>query len=156
MLFYNEKIFNSCFSYSKRYWYKNIKYIPLYFRRIHHLIKYGYDKCAFWQIDDWFIQTIKPILVDYREKHYSVPIVIDNYPYIACTEEDKIMQKDNEEKWDGIINRMIELLDDMDETSPKYDVDEYEHNWEKQNKEINAAKDEFFGLFSKYFYDLWD
>ena len=78
MLFYNEKIFNSCFSYPKKYWYKNIKYIPLYFRRIHHLIKYGYDKCAFLQIDDWFIQTIKPILVDYREKHDGVPIVIDS------------------------------------------------------------------------------
>ena len=100
------------------------------------------------QIDDWFIQTIKPILVDYREKHDGVPIVIDNYSNVVRTE--------NEEKWDNIIHRMIKLLDDMDVNNLKYDTDEYKFNWEKQSKEMDAAKDEFFGLFSKYFYDLWD
>ena len=47
-------------------------------------------------------------------------------------------------------------FDDMDENSPKYDTDEYWCEWEKKQKEINAAKDEFFQLFSEYFFALWD
>lgn len=156
MLFYNEKIFQRCFGYTKRYWYRKIKNIPRYFKQMHHLIKYGYDEYATWETYYWFMQTMKSILVDYRKNHSSVPIVIDNYPYVAHTEEDKAMQKCNEEKWDGIINRMIELLDNMDENNPKYDTDEYWCKWEKQHKEINAAKDEFFQLFSEHFFALWD
>lgn len=156
MLFYNEKIFQRCFGYPKRYWYRNIRNIPRYFKQMHHLIKYGYDEYATWETYYWFMQTMKSILVDYRKNHSSVPIVIDNYPYVVHTEEDKAMQKCNEEKWDGIISRMIELLDDMDENNPKYDTDEYWCKWKKQQKAINAAKDEFFQLFSEYFFALWD
>lgn len=156
MLFYNEKIFQRCFGYPKRYWYKNIRNIPRYFRQIHHLIKYGYDEYATWEMYYWFMQTMKSILVNYRKNHSSVPIVIDNYPYVVNTEEDKAMQKYNEEKWNVIVNRMIELLDDMDENNPKYETEEYEYNWKKQDKEINVAKDEFFKLFSEYFFTLWD
>lgn len=156
MLFYNEKIFQRCFGYPKRYWYKNIRNIPRYFRQMHHLIKYGYDEYATWETYYWFMQTMKSILVNYRKNHSSIPIVIDNYPYVVYTEEDKAMQKYNKKKWDSIVNRMIELLDDMDENNPKYETEEYEYNWKKQDKEINVAKDEFFKLFSEYFFTLWD
>ena len=70
--------------------------------------------------------------------------VVENWEQIKMKEKD------------GIVNRMIELLDDMDENSPKYDTDEYWCEWEKKQKEINAAKDEFFQLFSEYFFALWD
>ena len=53
---------------------------------------------------------------------------------------------------------MIELLDLMDEFNPKYDTDEYDscEGYKRMQDEMYAAKDEFFVLFSKYFYDLWD
>ena len=56
------------------------------------------------------------------------------------------------EEWDGIIDKMIALLNDMDECNPKYDEEDYN----KKYDEMNAAKDEFFKLFSEYFYNLWD
>lgn len=152
MLFYNERIFKRCFHYPKKYWYKNIKYIPLYFRLIYHLIKHGYDEYATWETFDWFIDTMKDILIYYRDHHYGVPILLDNYPWKFETEEEKAIQHENESKWNSIVDRMIELLDNMDECNPKYDSMKYLET----DKAINQAKDEFFELFSKYFYNLWD
>ena len=143
MIFYNENIFKRCFNYRGRYWYKNIKYIPLYFKLMHHLIKYGYDEYATWGTFNWFIDTMKSILPHYKN-HMGVPIVIDNY-----TEE---KTDENEAKWYSIIDRMVELLDLMDEQNVRYEDSDYK--W--QDSEMNKAKDEFFVLFSKYFYNLWD
>ena len=142
MIFYNEKIFKRCFHYKGKYWYKNIKEIPLYFRLIHHLIKYGYDEYATWETFNWFIDTMKSILPQYHD-HMGVPIVIDDYT------DDK--ESENEDKWHSIIDRMIELLALMDEKN----YFNYE-SYKDQCKEMNAAKDEFFELFAKYFYNLWD
>lgn len=154
MLFYNEKIFKRCFNYNGKYWYKNIKYIPLYFKLMHHLIKYGYDEYATWETFRWFINTMKSILPHYRN-HAGVPIVVENYPLVEETEEDKKIIKQNEEKWYSIVDRMLELLDLMDESNPKYDTDEYD-DYKKLHNDMEAAKNEFFELFSKYFYNLWD
>ena len=47
---------------------------------------------------------------------------------------------------------MIYLLDDMDENNPKY----MGLDFREQYKLIEEVKNEFFELFSKYFYELWD
>ena len=151
MLFYNEQIFKRCFHYRKRYWYENIKNIPLYFKLMHHLIKHGYDEYATWETANWFIDTMKSILPHYKN-HMGVPIVLDNYNWY---EYDETLENENINAWYGIIDRMMELLDLMDECNPKYYTKEYE-DYKKQDEEMNAAKNEFFELFSKYFYNLWD
>ena len=156
MLFYNEKIFQRCFGYPKRYWYRNIRNIPRYFKQMHHLIKYGYDEYATWETYDWFMQTMKPILVNYRDNMNSTPIIVDNYPWQIKTDEDRAIVKENEAKWNSIVDRMITLLDEMDEYNSRYDDDKYQANWPLVQKEITAAKDEFFELFSKHFFALWD
>lgn len=137
-MFYNKKIFKRCFCYRGRYWYKNIKHIPLYFKLMHHLVKYGYDEYATWETFNWFIDTMKPILTSYRNNHCGFPWDL------------------SEEEWDKIIDRMIELLDLMDECNPKYESEEYVLGCNKQYKEMEEAKDEFFQLFAKHFYSLWD
>lgn len=152
MLFYNERIFKRCFSWPKKYWYRNIKEIPLYFKLMHHLIKHGYDEYATWETFDWFIRTMKSVLSDYKDSHQGVPILLDNYPWRAETDEDKKIVSENESKWNEIINKMIDLLDDMDENNPKYD----DLDFKRQNEEIESAKNDFFELFSKYFFNLWD
>lgn len=155
MLFYNEKIFKRCFDWRGKYWYKNIKEIPLYFKLMHHLIKYGYDEYATWETFGWFIDTMQDIFKKYKSQHHSIPIVIDNYPFVSQpTEEEKKIMQENDEKWNGIVDRMIELLSLMDERNPKYE--EYDMDFQRIDKEMNEAKDEFFELFSKYFYNLWD
>lgn len=138
MLLYNEHIFKREFCWSKKYWYRNILSILRYFKSLHYLIKHGYDKSAVWDTFSWFIDTMRSILQEYNTIHSSHP-----YRY-------------TEEEWNAIINRMLELLDDMDENSPKYEEKEYYLNWAKQRQEMFAAKEEFFKLFAENFYDLWD
>ena len=123
---------------------------------MHHLIKYGYDEYATWETYYWFIQTMKSILVDYKNNMSSTPIIVDNYPWQTKTDEDRAIVKENEAKWNSIVDRMITLLDEMDEYNSRYDDDKYQGNWLLVQKEITAAKDEFFKLFSNYFFHLWD
>lgn len=66
-MLYNREIFKRCFCYNKRYWYKNIGSIPLYFKQLHFLIKNGYDISAHWNTDIWFLEKMKPILDSYQD-----------------------------------------------------------------------------------------
>jgi hypothetical protein len=114
---------------------------------MHHLIKHGYDEYATWETFNWFIDTMKPILQRYNSIRHGTPIIVPNY-----FESPDAAANENERMWDGIVNRMIELLDLMDEDNPKYD----DMDWKQEETEMQAAKDEFFKLFSEYFYCLWD
>lgn len=134
MLFYNEKIFKRCFCWPKKQWYKNIKEIPLYFKLMNYLIKHGYDEYATWETFSWFINTMKPILIKYRDSHISYPARL------------------SDSEWRSTLDWMIQLLDNMDEDNPKYDDMDHKVKYEK----MNLAKDEFFLLFATFFYDLWD
>lgn len=138
-MFYNEKIFKRCFCYRGRYWYKNIRHIPLYFKLMHHLVKYGYDEYARWETFNWFIDTMKSILVSYVTDASSYPCEFET-----------------PEEWHEVLCHMLELLDLMDECNPKYDSEDYIFGYEKTYNEMNEAKEEFFQLFAKYFYNLWD
>ena len=150
MLFYNKKIFDRCFDWRGKYWYKNIAEIPTYFKLMHHLIKHGYDEYATWETFDWFIDTMKNILTTYRYGHLGYPVgSLDE----EWTEE---MQNQLEIDYDADLDKMIALLNDMDECNPKYEAEEYEKNLKRKYDEMHEAKDEFFKLFSKYFYNLWD
>jgi len=145
-MFYNKDIFKRCFSYRPKYWYKNIAKIPLYFRLMRYLIKHGYDEYATWETFDWFISTMKPILQSFRDNH-------DGYPVVSY--QDKDLQSASEVAYDADLDKMISLLDDMDESNPKYESKEYSGST-LQFKEMEKAKDEFFALFAKHFYSLWD
>lgn len=140
-MMYNKKIFKRIFWYDKKYWYKNITRIPAYFRAINFLIKNGYDRYAHWETYNWFIDTMKNVLTEYRKSHIGYP----------C---DSTM-----EDYDADIDKMISLLGDMDELNPKYETEEYCNTLQdvlKVNDEMEKAKEEFLKLFSKYFYNLWD
>lgn len=59
----------------------------------------------------------------------------------------------NKAKWDSILNRMIELLDFMDERNPIYDDC---HNFEDHYAMRENANEEFFNLFCENFGRFWD
>jgi hypothetical protein len=144
-MFYNKKIFKRCFCYRGRYWYKNIKRIPLYFKLMHHLIKHGYDEYATWETFNWFIDTMKEILKTYREGHIGYPV---------ASFDNEELQKLANIAYDADIDKMIVLLDKMDEEY--YSNVEYSGDYRRINNEMNESKDEFFQLFTKHFYSLWD
>ena len=148
----NKKIWNNVFCYPKRYWYKNLKNIPRYFKRLHHLIKRGWDDYACWETFNWFIDTMKEILSDYLKYHCGYPVRNWDVP-----------EEDNEKIWEDKIKRMLKLLDDMDEANPKYkgiedaeSTKDYIERYKNMQDEMDKAKDEFFKIFAECFYDLWD
>lgn len=106
-----------------------------------------------WDINFWFRETMQPMLTYYLEHIHSYPI---------CIEDINLSDDENLKLWKDAISKMIELLDKMD---PDFDWDEFEHREDRSNivgqlqthrEEVKKAKDEFFQLFSKYFYNLWD
>lgn len=125
----------------KNFW-RNIKDIPIFFKRIIFVLKHGYFPVALWELDEYFIDIMKEILEWYRDDDHGIPIfsMEESYEW-------------NKAKWDSILNRMIELLDFMDERSPIYRelCNFKDHEAMKEN-----AKEEFFKLFCEHFNSFWN
>lgn len=112
----------------------NLKDIPIYFKRLAFLLKHGYSPMAQWETYHWFICVMREIFTFYRNERVG-DILIEDVP---------------EDKWkdmnDELYDNLLSFLDDMDE----------EKYYPKDTIKMERAKEEFFKLFSKYFYDFWD
>lgn len=103
----------------------------------------GYDDYDVFELFSGFISRYNKILTDYRKTHYGYPADL------------------TEEKWDAIIDEMLHHLKFMDETYVEDSLCEgMPEHWLPDNMVVyeimKRHKDEFFKLFSKYFYNLWD
>lgn len=128
-------------------WWRNLKDIPIFIQRIFFTLKHGYSPAAQWETFEWFIAVMRKILINYRDNRMGTPVVIPDYNI-----DDLISENKNIEIYNNILNEMIELLDKMDECNSTYNG----VSLEEMHSAMNAAKDKFFELFSKYFYTLWD
>jgi hypothetical protein len=128
-------------------WWRNLKDIPIFIQRIFFTLKHGYLPAAQWETFEWFIAVMREILINYRNNRMGTPVVIPDYNI-----DDLISENKNIEIYNNILNEMIELLDKMDECNSTYNG----VSLEEMHSAMNAAKDKFFELFSKYFYTLWD
>lgn len=117
---------------------RNLKDIPIYFKRLTFLLKHGYSPVAQWETFDWFICVMREIFTFYRNER------VGNIP-IEDVPEDK-WEDMNDELYDNLLS----LLDDMDEE------EYYPKDTMLGNIKMERAKEEFFKFFSKYFYDFWD
>lgn len=132
------------FMFHGKNWWRNLKDIPIFFQRIFFTLKHGYSPVAQWETFEWFIAVMREILINYRDNRTGTPIVIPDYHT-----DDLISENKNIEIYNNILNEMIELLDKMDECN-------YLTYNNASLEAMNAAKNKFFELFSKYFYTLWD
>lgn len=57
----------------KNFW-RNIKDIPIFFKRIIFVLKHGYFPVALWELDEYFIDIMKEILEWYRDDDHGIPI----------------------------------------------------------------------------------
>lgn len=135
------------FEYPKRFWYYNLKDIPIFIKRIFFVLKHGYSPAAQWETFGWFIAVMREILINYRDNRIGTPVVIPDYHTDVLISENK-----NIEIYNNILNEMIELLDKMDECNSTYNG----VSLEEMHSAMDTAKNKFFELFSKYFYTLWD
>ena len=109
----------------------------------------GYSHGDIWDMDYWFINTVKPMLVHIRDHGISIPVEL-------------YVEGDNERvNWENVLTEMINCLDLMDEdnaykhlgiTNDDYSFESTKKTWAL----IEENKNRFFELFNKYFYDLWD
>lgn len=130
-----------------QFW-RNIKDVPIFIKRIFFVLKHGYSPVAKWETFTWFIAVMKEILTNYRYNRVGDPIVVNKFFNDDGTEN----EDENHEAYNKILDKMIELLDQMDESNPIYD----DMDWDERDKMQVNAKNEFFKLFSEYFYNLWD
>ena len=122
-------------------WWRNLKDIPIFIKRIFFVLKHGYSPVAQWETFQWFIDVMLEILTNYRHFRSGTPDIIDSGT-----------KNENIEAYNAILDRMIDLLDKMDESNPIYN----NMSWKDADKKKEDAKNEFFKLFSEQFYGLWD
>ena len=128
-------------------WWRNLKDIPIFIKRIFFTLKHGYSPVAQWETFGWFITVMREILVNYRDNRTGTPVVIPDYNI-----DDLISENKNIEIYNNILDEMITLLDQMDENNSAYN----DLSLEEMHSAMDTAKNKFFELFSKYFYTLWD
>ena len=161
----------------------SIKGIPGVFRVMSQIpgramsrIKYGYCSVDSWSIEDWFMAVMPELLSCYREQIYSCPEPDD---YDEDAPDAEYVLDEAYKDWIATIDRMIFLLREMNprSCSVKNDLEdefhtariehrdpEYMKKLEKDYYELdsminqyrNDCKDEFFVLFSKHFWSLWN
>ena len=137
------------FMFHGKSWWRNLKDIPIFIKRIFFVLKHGYSPAAQWETYGWFMSVMKEILTNYRYNRMGSPVVIDNF---FDVKEENPNDVANEEAYNAILDRMIVLLDLMDEHNQLYN----DMDWKEADKKKEDAKNEFFKLFSKHFYTLWD
>ena len=130
-------------------WWRNLKDIPIFIKRIFFTLKHGYSPVAQFETFEWFMDVMKEIITNYRYNRMGSPVVIDNFFDVKEENSNDVV---NEEAYNAILDRMIVLLDLMDEHNQLYD----DMDWKEADKKKEDAKNEFFKLFSEQFYGLWD
>lgn len=125
------------FGYRGWYWYKNIGDFWILIKRVFFTLNHGYAPQALWETDGWFIGVMREVLTNYR----------DNRIFVGFFKAETKTTKENEQKTNEMLDHMIKLLDKMELDTIKD---------EESAKESEAAKEEFFALFSKYFHYFWE
>lgn len=116
--------------------------------------KRGYSYGDVWDMDSWFMRTVKHMLIHLRDHGIGIP----NKLYIQDVENER-------ELWENTLTEMVNCLDMMDEDNVRESLgfterDSYKRMTHEDYKHINEImewnKDRFFELFSEYFFSLWD
>ena len=116
--------------------------------------KRGYSYGDIWDMDFWFMRTVKPMLVHLRDHGIGIP----NDLYLQDADNERIL-------WENTLTEMISCLELMNEdnvckslgfdysiSNKHMTAEDYEELW----RIMEENKERFFELFSKYFYSLWD
>ena len=111
--------------------------------------KRGYAYSDVWDMDVWFMHTVKPMLIHLRDHGIGIP----NELYVDG-ENERV-------NWENTLTEMINCLELMDENTVREhlgisDSDYSFESYQKTNDFMEENKNRFFELFSKYFFDLWD
>jgi hypothetical protein len=119
-----------------------------------HRAKRGYSNSDVWNMFDWFLEVMPPMLTKLRDEGCGVP----NDLYVEGAENER-------EKWEAVLTEMIECLHNMDENKIRKQLGTdngfgfkslTREDYIKMHELMEKNKSRFFELFNKHFYDLWD
>ena len=128
------------FGFKGKNWWRNLKDLKVYFKRRKFLRKNGYNEPLLWDWSAGFIAMMREVLDYYRHSAVSY------WPMEGVPENQQ------QAEWNHLLDRMITLLNYMDETNPIYDNVEFgEAVAMRENSTV-----EFFELFCRYFRAFWD
>lgn len=111
--------------------------------------KRGWAYSDVWDLDVWFMYTVKPMLIHLRDYGIGIP-------------KELYVDGENERvNWENTLTEMINCLTLMDEDVARErlgisDSDCSVESYKRTNDLMEENKDRFFELFSEYFYALWD
>ena len=151
--FYTSEEMKEIFTGKESFW-GSVKYFPwrlgFKIKNLYYQVKYGfqrmfrgYDDTEVFNTDLTFIDRYLKILKDFRKNHCGYPPSITN------------------EQWDDILDEMIKHLTLMNENNIMSELkkgmpDSFKPDYKTVREIMDRHKDEFFKLFSKWFYNLWD
>lgn len=122
-----------------------LKDLHIYHERLRHLKKFGYSPQAKWETFFWFIDITRDLLNNYRYNRKGTGWYLEEYSNMSYEE----VEQKNNDFYNAELDKMIELLDKMDERiNPVENAEDY--------SKMFRACEEFFEMFSKYFYGFWD
>lgn len=167
-------------------------------KRCHQRIWHGYCDYDTFSIDDWFMRIMPAMLLDLKTNRHGSPVA-EGFPSQALFLDEDERSESIHRRWDEILDRMIFLLGEMDESTCSLDnpyedayfnavhalnsesmpgkedsalghiyhspadapeYSELAEHYRARQGEIDSyrlhCKEEFFELFSRWFYDLWD
>ena len=113
--------------------------------------KRGYAYSDVWDIDVWFMRTVKPMLIHLRDYGIGIPgeLVVDG--------------ENQRANWENVLTEMINCLDMTDEDNVYESLGFYDYDqllsiedYKRVGAIMEENKNRFFELFSKYFYYIWD
>ena len=55
------------FMFHGKSWWRNLKNIPIFIKRVFFTLKHGYSPVAQWETFEWFIAVMREILINYRD-----------------------------------------------------------------------------------------
>lgn len=144
-----------------------IKQIGTCIRYSRQRIVRGYADCDWWDMYTYLQRVIADMLQDMRDHHIGSPAYLGE----SRIDENGIEVHDHcHEEWDKILDRMIFLWREADEStcSKKNPYEEeyfsggeklrkkYYEEEEKIESYRSMCKDEALDMLKEYFYDLWD
>lgn len=151
--FYTSEEMKEIFAGKESFW-DSVKYFPwrlgFKIKNLYYQVKYGfqrmfrgYDDTELFNMDMTFVDRYLKALKDFKKYHCG-------HPYELTPEQ-----------WNAVLDELIKHLTLMNEDNVIAELkngmpDSFEPDYKTVNEIQNKHKDEFFKLFSEWFYSLWD